>query len=443
MKIVLPQDVITIIERLESRGYEAYAVGGCVRDSILGKVPADWDITTSASPQEIKANFSHTIDTGIEHGTVTVMLHGEGYEVTTFRIDGSYHDGRHPDSVAFTKSLSEDLRRRDFTINAMAYNEKDGLVDLFGGQKDLEDGIIRCVGIASERFSEDALRMFRAVRFAAQLGFSIEEETYAAICQLAPTLERISAERIMMELTKLLVSEHPEEMRILYESGLTTVFLPEFDAMMQTAQNTPHHCYTVGEHTIVAMQQVPQDRILRLSMLLHDVGKPVCRTTDEAGRDHFLGHPEVGEEMASTILHRLKCDNDTIRRVRKFVRWHDYRPSATERSVRKAMVAMGEECFPDIFTVKRADTMAQSTYERDRKLQAIDDFERIYQKILEKQQCISKKELAINGRDLIALGVTEGRKIGEILDTLFGEVIEEPSKNTREYLLLEAQKLLR
>lgn len=441
MNIVLPQDVIQIIERLESCGHEAYAVGGCVRDSILGKEPADWDITTSASPEDVKALFTHTIDTGIAHGTVTIMCGKCGYEVTTYRIDGEYKDGRHPESVAFTNLLSEDLRRRDFTINAMAYNQTEGLVDLFGGMQDLQDGVIRCVGEATERFSEDALRMLRAVRFAAQLGFSIEKATYDAICTLAPTIARVSMERIMVELVKLLTSDHPEEMRTVYACGLSTVFLPEFDAMMETPQHTVHHQYSVGEHTIHALMAVPAERILRLTMLFHDVAKPVCRTTDEAGNDHFYGHPEIGAEMTGQILRRLKFDNDTIRSVKRLVRFHDMRPVLQEKNVRRSIVKMGLESFPEIFAVKRADTLAQSMYMRQQKLDAIDQFEALYDRIIEKQVCVQKKDLALNGKDLLELGVPQGKKVGEILDLLFAQVIEEPAKNTREELLTEAKRL--
>lgn len=441
MNIVLPQDVIKIIERLESCGHEAYAVGGCVRDSILGKEPADWDITTSASPEEVKALFTHTIDTGIAHGTVTIMCGKCGYEVTTYRIDGEYKDGRHPESVAFTNLLSEDLRRRDFTINAMAYNQTEGLVDLFGGMQDLQDGVIRCVGEAAERFSEDALRMLRAVRFAAQLGFSIEKATYDAICALAPTIARVSMERIMVELVKLLTSAHPEEMRTVYACGLTGIFLPEFDAMMETPQHTVHHQYSVGEHTIHALMAVPADRVLRLTMLFHDVAKPVCRTTDEAGNDHFYGHPEIGAEMTGQILRRLKFDNDTIRSVKRLVRFHDMRPVLQEKNVRRSIVKMGLESFPEIFAVKRADTLAQSMYMRQQKLDAIDQFEALYDRIMEKQVCVQKKDLALNGKDLLDLGVPQGKKVGEILDLLFAQVIEEPAKNTREELLAEAKRL--
>lgn len=441
MNIVLPQDVIKIIERLESCGHEAYAVGGCVRDSILGKEPADWDITTSASPEEVKALFAHTIDTGIAHGTVTIMCGRCGYEVTTYRIDGEYKDGRHPESVAFTNLLSEDLRRRDFTINAMAYNQTEGLVDLFGGMQDLQDGVIRCVGEATERFSEDALRMLRAVRFAAQLGFSIDKATYDAICALAPTIARVSMERIMVELVKLLTSAHPEEMRTVYACGLTGIFLPEFDAMMETPQHTVHHQYSVGEHTIHALMAVPADRVLRLTMLFHDVAKPVCRTTDEAGNDHFYGHPEIGAEMTGQILRRLKFDNDTIRSVKRLVRFHDMRPVLQEKNVRRSIVKMGLESFPEIFAVKRADTLAQSMYMRQQKLDAIDQFEALYDRIMEKQVCVQKKDLALNGKDLLDIGIPQGKKVGEILDLLFAQVIEEPAKNTREELLAEAKRL--
>ena len=298
MNIQLPEKVSEIINCLRSHNFEAYAVGGCVRDSLLGRTPSDWDITTSATPEEVKSLFSHTVDTGIQHGTVTVMLGHEGFEVTTYRIDGEYEDARHPKEVAFTLSLREDLKRRDFTINAMAYNEESGLVDLFGGAQDLERGVIRCVGDPGERFREDALRMFRAVRFAAQLGFSVEKNTAGAISELAGSLARISAERIQTELVKLLVSPHPEEMRQIYELGISDVVLPEFSVMMETPQNNPHHMYSVGEHTIKALQLIPEDKVLRLTMLLHDVAKPPCRITDRKGIDHFPGHPKRGAQMA-------------------------------------------------------------------------------------------------------------------------------------------------
>ncbi|MBO4515022.1 MAG: CCA tRNA nucleotidyltransferase, partial [Lachnospiraceae bacterium] len=267
VSIEIPQKAKEILDVLHGAGFEAYVVGGCVRDSILGRTPQDWDVTTSARPEEVKALFRRTIDTGIQHGTVTVMMDKEGFEVTTYRIDGKYEDSRHPSEVIFTPSLEEDLKRRDFTINAMAYNDRDGLVDLFGGMEDMEKKVIRCVGDARARFGEDALRIMRAVRFSAQLGYEIEAQTREAIRELAPTLRNISAERIQTELIKLVVSGHPEYLRIAWETGITKVVLPEFDLMMETPQNHPHHCYNVGEHTLVSMTQVSADKVLRLTML--------------------------------------------------------------------------------------------------------------------------------------------------------------------------------
>lgn len=437
--MVLPSDVGKIISELERCGHEAYAVGGCVRDSILGKCPADWDITTSASPTQIKAVFSHTVDTGIAHGTVTVLLGRQSYEVTTYRIDGEYQDGRHPREVTFTSLLAEDLKRRDFTINAMAYNEKAGLVDLFHGMEDLKNKVIRCVGSPGERFSEDALRMLRAVRFCAQLDFTMEESTYAAICEQAAHISKVSKERITVELIKLLTSEHPEYMRQLYETGLTAQFLPEFDTMMETPQNNKHHCYTVGEHTIHALMAVPPEKNLRLTMLLHDVAKPPTRTTDQKGQDHFYGHPTLGAKMAVEVLRRLKMDNDTISVVRQLVRWHDERPVIERGSIRKAMVDMGLECFPDIFAVKRADALAQSTYRRKEKLADIDAFEQLYEDILRSGECVEKKDLKIDGKDLMALGVPQGAVLGDLLQALFDLVVEDPQRNHKDYLLQKAQ----
>ena len=256
MKINIPQKAAQILKTLNAAGYEAYVVGGCVRDSILGREPGDWDITTSALPEQVKELFRRTVDTGIQHGTVTVMMDKEGFEVTTYRVDGEYHDGRHPDAVTFTRSLEEDLKRRDFTINAMAYHPEHGLVDLFGGMEDIGKRIIRCVGNPVERFTEDALRMLRAVRFSAQLGFTVEENTKAALARMSGNLEHVSAERIQTELVKLLVSDHPDYLRTAWETGLTREFLPEFDACMETEQNTPHHCYTVGEHILKVLQRL-------------------------------------------------------------------------------------------------------------------------------------------------------------------------------------------
>ena len=438
----LPIDVKNIIKVIEDHGQVAYAVGGCVRDSILGKEPHDWDITTSAKPEEVKSYFKKTFDTGIEHGTVTVLINGVGYEVTTYRVDGKYEDGRHPKQVTFTASLEEDLKRRDFTINAMAYNERDGLVDLFGGIQDLNNGIIRAVGNPRERFSEDALRMLRALRFAAQLGFEIEKETIEAIKELAPTLSKISAERIQVELVKLVTSAHPDEIREVYTTGLTKIFMPEFDTMMECDQINKHHMYSVGEHTIKAMEEVECDKVLRLSMLLHDVAKPMCKTTDEKGQNHFKTHDIKGAELAKTILKRLKFDNDTTDAVVNLVRWHDDRPEATKRNVRRLMMRVGAENYENLLSVKRADCLAQSMYKRDEKLAYIEELRRLYEEIVAEGDCISIKDLMINGKDLIEMGVKQGQGIGDILKQLLDEVVDEPSRNNRDYLVKRAKELM-
>lgn len=435
MKMELPEKVKKIIATLMEHGYEAYAVGGCVRDTLLGREPQDWDITTSAKPEQVKKLFSHTIDTGIQHGTVTVLLEREGFEVTTYRIDGEYEDARHPKEVTFTSNLLEDLKRRDFTINAMAYNDVAGLVDAFEGEKDLEHGIIRCVGVATERFTEDALRMLRAVRFAAQLGFQIEQKTKEAIQELAPSISKISAERIQVELVKLMTSLHPEELLTAYETGLTQVFLPEFDVMMKTKQQNIHHCYSVGEHTIEAVKQVRAEKVLRLTMLFHDVAKPDCKTTDKKGNDHFYGHPERGAEMTRKILRRLKFDNETTDRVCRLVRCHDHNPDLTEKNVRRAIYKNGKEQYPFLFEVKRADIAAQSDYQRQEKLDYVNQYEKIYQSIMERKECLSLKELSVTGSDLIAEGMEPGKAIGEMLQYLLEQVIDHPEWNQKERLL--------
>ena len=442
MTIILPEKVNTIIHTLQEHGYEAYVVGGCVRDSVLGREPEDWDITTSALPEETKALFRRTFDTGIEHGTVTVLLDKEGFEVTTYRIDGKYEDSRHPKEVKFTRNLREDLLRRDFTINAMAYNDKDGLIDIFGGMEDLNAGVIRCVGNAVERFSEDALRILRGVRFAAQLGFTIEEATEEGMRKLAPTLQNISAERIQAELVKMLVSPRPDMLRTAYDLGITKEFLPEFDRLMVTEQETPHHMYNVGEHTLHALMNIRADKVLRLTMLLHDMGKPDYKTVDADGVAHFKKHALKSEEIARTVLRRLKFDNDTIHKVTKLVLYHDYRMPATARNVRRAMNKIGKELFPLYLEVRRADMLAQSDYLREEKLRNIDETAELYREILQKGQCVTLKELAVTGSDLIAAGMKPGKELGRILEYFLEVVMEEPDRNTKEELLklLEEQR---
>ena len=436
IRIDMPENANRIIHTLQNAGYEAYIVGGCVRDAVLNKEPDDWDITTSAKPQEVKALFNRTIDTGIAHGTVTVMFGKEGYEVTTYRVDGKYEDHRRPNSVTFTSNLIEDMKRRDFTINAMAYNDDEGIVDHFHGVEDLDAHVIRCVGEPSDRFDEDALRILRALRFSAQLDFEIDDRTKEAIRDRAKYLEDISAERIAVELTKLLMSDHPERLLTAYELGVTGIVLPEFDAMMETPQVNKHHSYNVGEHTIRVIQEVPKDKALRWAALLHDVAKPATHTNDGQW-DHFYGHNEVGVDMARSVLKRLKFDNVTIDRVKRLVYWHDYGMGELPklRSFRKALNKMGADLFEDYTYIKRADILAQSDYHREDKLNNLEKLKEYYKEIMDKQQCLTIKELAISGKELMELGMKPGPQIGDVLKNLLDKVLDEPELNEREQLI--------
>lgn len=435
MKMKLPEPVSRIIHTLQQAGYEAYAVGGCVRDSLLGREPDDWDITTSARPEEVKMLFPRTVDTGLEHGTVTVLLQKEGFEVTTYRIDGEYEDGRHPKEVTFTACLEEDLKRRDFTINAMAYNEEEGLIDRFDGMEDIRRKKIRCVGNAEERFTEDALRMMRAVRFSAQLGYEIEENTAAAIRLLAGNLRKISAERIQTELVKLVVSPHPDDLKKAYEYGMTAVILPEFDRMMETQQHNPHHCLSVGEHTLKAMQAVRADKVLRLTMLFHDCGKPDCLVRGEDGWDHFYGHPERSSELARAVLRRLKFDNDTIGKVSRLCACHDREILPEAKYMRRALNRIGEDLMPLLWEVKAADLAAQSDFQREEKERRLAERIRLYEKVKADGDCVSLKQLAVTGKDLIEAGIAPGKEIGRILNAMLDAVLEDPGKNTKEQLM--------
>lgn len=436
MKINMPENANRIIRTLQEAGYEAYIVGGCVRDAVLNKEPDDWDITTSAKPIEVKKLFDRTIDTGLQHGTVTVMFGKEGYEVTTYRVDGKYEDHRRPNSVTFTSNLVEDMKRRDFTINAMAYNDAEGIVDHFHGVEDLESHVIRCVGNPSERFDEDALRILRALRFSAQLDFEIDENTKEAIRNQAEFLKDISAERINVELTKLLMSDHPERLITAYELGVTRIILPEFDAMMETPQVNRHHAYNVGEHTVKVIKAVPKDKALRWAALLHDVAKPVTQTNDGEW-DHFYGHNEKGVDMAAGVLRRLKFDNATIDRVKRLVYWHDYGMGQVPKikAFRKALNKMGKDLFEDYTYIKYADIMAQSNYHREDKLNNLEVLKEYYKEIVDKEQCVTIKELAITGRDLIDLGMKPGPMLGATLNMLLDKVLEEPELNDKEKLI--------
>lgn len=464
----IPERVKYILEQLKENGFEGYAVGGCVRDSILGRAPGDWDITTSAKPEEIKRIFRRTVDTGIEHGTVTVMIGGEGFEVTTYRLDGKYEDHRHPKQVEFTPDLREDLKRRDFTINAMAYSPETGVVDLFDGMGDIERKCIRCVGNPMERFSEDALRMLRGIRFAGQLDFEIEKETEAAITKLAETIQNVSMERIRVEINKLLLSNNPEKMLLAEQTGLSRYFLPEFLTMLDTAQNNPNHCYDVGMHSLSAVRHVQEvyrqcrkegqnelspygreysdkkvETILVFSALLHDVGKPVCKTTDKEGVDHFYGHDARGSQMAHDIMRRLRFDNDTIHMVTEIVRYHERRYNGSRRALRRLISQAGINVMPYLFLIQEADVLAQSDYNREQKLARIAEAREMFLDIRKAHEAVCIKDLAVNGKDLISLGVKPGPEIGRVLRELLDVVIEEPDKNNSKLLLTEAEKRIK
>ena len=427
-----------ISETADELGLECYVVGGYVRDIFLQRPSKDIDIVVHGSGIELAETAARRlgnlrVSVFKNFGTAMFRYKGMEIEFVGARKESYRANSRKP--IVEEGTIDDDQKRRDFTINAMAYNEVTGLVDAFDGMGDLQKKVIRCVGNPKERFTEDALRMLRALRFAAQLGFEVEEQTFAAIRELAQTIEKISAERIQTELVKLLTSDHPELIREVYTSGISDVILPEFSVLMQTEQNNPHHCYTVGEHTIHVVQQVENQKVLRLAALFHDIAKPVCKTTDEAGVDHFYGHPKEGAKMAHRIFRRLKFDVDTMQKVCGLVEWHDDNPNLTPAGIRKAIYRVGEERYPDLFALKRADVLSQSGYRREEKLAYIQSYQKLYEEIIEQKDCLSLKKLAVYGRDLMELGIKPGKKIGQILQKLLEEVLEEPDKNKKEYLL--------
>ena len=466
----IPEQVQWILDKLEENGKEGYAVGGCVRDSVLGHVPKDWDITTSAKPEEVKQIFRKTIDTGIAHGTVTVMVEGTGYEVTTYRVDGEYEDHRHPKQVEYTANLEEDLKRRDFTINAMAYNPKSGMIDLFGGISDLEKKVIRCVGDARQRFSEDALRMLRGVRFAGQLGFDFEKETLEAIYELAPTIQNVSKERIRVEITKLLLSGQPEKLKLAEDTGLCEYFFPEFRKMLQTTQENPHHTFSVGEHAMQAVRHVqklyremekeemrtsifsPFDKafgdekcktILVYAALLHDVSKSETKTIDADGTAHFYGHDVKGKERAREILRRLRFDNDTIHMVSQIVMFHERRYQGGRREMRRLVNQAGKEVMPYLFLIQQADILSQSDYRREEKEHRLQMAKQDYEKVCAQGEAVCLKELHVTGKDLIRLGMKAGPELGKMLQRLMDVVLENPDKNKKEMLLAQAKEWIK
>ncbi len=442
MTMDMPKNVDIAINLLQSAGFEAYAVGGCVRDSLLGKTPNDWDITTSAKPEDMKSVFAdfHCIDTGIKHGTVTVVIDGEPLEITTFRLDGEYEDNRHPKSVTFTSNLGADLGRRDFTVNAMAYSKKTGTVDLFGGQNDLKNKIIRCVGDPDRRFNEDALRILRALRFASALDFEIEEKTAQSLLKNRALLGNISEERIAKELLKLVCGKGAK--RILTDFALVLFeILPELQPMYKNSHDNPHHCYDIYEHTLIAVESINPEPTLRFAMLLHDCGKPAVKKFDENGVAHFYGHQRISAEISAQILARLKVSNkfrdEILFLVSNHDRWELY--ENTEKMPRY-LSKFGLDGVLNLLKVMRADVLAQSPEYRYR-LDQIADAEETAKNLAAQKPCLSLSELQINGRTLMDIGIPQGRKLGAVLAQLLDEVIDGVTKNTQEALTTRAREI--
>lgn len=433
----LPFGGLALIERLNAAGYEAWFVGGCVRDLLLGQLPHDWDICTSALPQETEQVLGeYTIhETGLAHGTVLVVVDGEGYEVTTFRTEGTYSDHRRPDSVSFVRDLASDLARRDFTINAMAYHPDLGLVDLYYGQADLASGIIRAVGNPSQRFQEDALRMLRALRFAARLEFTIEPATAQAIHSQRNDLTMVASERVFEELKGVLRAKGVENILCAFPN-VFAVIVPEIAPLIDYDQNTPHHHLDAWRHTALTVTGVPErDIVLRLAALLHDIGKPDCCTRDDSGVSHFYGHNQRSQELAHQALLRLRCDTATRQQVEQLIANHDRALPTSAAGVRRFLTELDEDTVAKLLLLKRADVLAQSDYQRERKLGEIDAFEALFHQVQQESACWTMKQLALRGADLIALGVCPGPAMGRMLQKALDAVIEGAVANEKAALL--------
>ena len=450
MKINLPEKVNTLITHLESCGYEAFAVGGCIRDSIMGREPNDWDLCTSASPDEMKDCFAgfRIIETGLQHGTLTVLLDGDAFEITTYRIDGEYSDGRHPDEVKFTRYLEEDLARRDFTVNAMAYNDTAGLVDPFGGQEDLAAGILRCVGEPAKRFTEDSLRILRCIRFASQLDYIIENSTANAMYDCLPLIDRVAVERIRVELEKLLCGS--AAVKVLREHrNIIAHIIPEIRPMFDLDQKNAYHIYDVWEHTLHVVENIAADPLLRLMAFFHDIGKPPTMTvvpndkSDCPEWGHFYGHEAAGAEITKGILRRLKFDNYSRDTICNVIDAHKIVFQPTERHARRLLHRLGEEQLRMLIQLELADVKSQNPVYTDERVENILAFESALDAVLAAEQCFSMKHLAVNGKDMIELGVPQGREIGRILNALLDQVVEGTLPNDREDLLTHAAKLIK
>jgi tRNA nucleotidyltransferase (CCA-adding enzyme) len=438
LKIEIPSGANEIIHSLQNNGYEAFLVGGCVRDSILNRPIHDYDITTSATPDEMMEVFKdkRIIETGLQHGTITILIDGEAYECTTYRIDGNYSDSRRPDSVTFTQSLEEDLKRRDFTINAMAYNDEVGLVDPFNGMEDIKYHKIRCVGRAKDRFSEDALRILRAIRFASQLGFVLEPDTDWNISKMYKNLENISIERINSEFCKIAVSSDFCVQMVLYHE-VFSLFIPEIKSMIKFPQNNPYHVYDVWNHTVHAIEYCESDDLVtRLAVFFHDIGKPHCYQDSEDGIRHFKGHGRVSADMTDEIMKRLRFDNDTREKVIELVYYHDATFEVGKKYVKRWLNKIGEEQFRRLLNVRRADIKAQADMNRGTRLQKIDNIGYILEEVLQDDECFSLKDLAVNGEDVMdTMLIKSGKEVGYWLNEILTRVIDGRLKNDRENLI--------
>ncbi len=442
-KIMLPPWAASTLELLERHGYEAWCVGGCVRDSLLGLSPKDWDVTTNALPEQTKACFQgfQTVDTGLKHGTVTVLLHGQAVEVTTFRADGAYTDHRHPDQVHFSRRLEDDLSRRDFTVNALAYHPRLGLRDGFNGLNDLENRVLRCVGEPRRRFREDALRILRCLRFASVLGFSIEETTGQALLEQRELLREVSWERIRDELEKLLCGSHAAAVLRRYDNVLFTV-LPELFPMKNCAQETPYHCFDVWEHTLNVVDRVPQEKILRWAALLHDSGKPEAKFYSPDEIAHFYGHEEKSAEIAGAVLERLRFSNRDAKEILALVRHHGEHPPFSEKRLKRLLGELGKETLFRLFSLAKGDLSAQSAHLYKERIAAIEETEARTRNILAQNECLTLRDLAVNGNDLLALGFSKGPSLGKALRSLLEEVLDNSLPNQREALLERGKELL-
>ena len=437
----IPKQIDQVLEKLENAGFEAYIVGGCVRDGIMGKTAHDYDITTSAEPRETERVFAdcRVVETGIKHGTVTVLFKGMSVEITTFRVDGDYPDGRHPSNVSFSRNLEDDLARRDFTMNAIAYSPRRGFIDIFGGEADIKSRIIRCVGEPEKRFSEDALRVMRALRFSAVLGFDIEENTKSALLLKKENLKNVSRERIFSELKQLLCGGNVKQVLLEHREVFAEI-VPEVREMFDYNQHSKYHNSTLFEHTARAVEAAPQRAEMRLAMFFHDIGKPACRTTDENGEGHYYGHAAKSAELADKILRELKCDNALRVRVCEIIKYHDMPIELSRRAIKRQLSKLGGELFCDVMAAHIADDSAKQPFTLARTETAREAI-RIAEEIAEEKPCLDLKALAVNGGDLKGI-IEPSPMMGEILGELLNEVVDGTLENEKSALLERARELL-